>query len=244
MLENWGSWVMKSPTDWWKPIRKIPSPKDLNSKRRVVGLFSYYSNWIHNFLDEVHRQFYNGSLSLSDNVKASFLALEKELQGAVATSVDPKISLVVETDGSDITVSATLSELTTSRILPQDTIESETPFFCRERSHRYRRSYKEMQTLSLPIRSRLLSYLILENTEKSRTTIFRGGESNCEVTALALSADRVIIMQRPTHYPEASVWQPSLWNHWRNCTTYCATRVLSACCILWETKTSCTSSMI
>lgn len=115
----------------------------------------------------------------------------------------------------------------TSSILLWDTIEKwKTSFLCRERNQRHCRSFIKIEIL-LGTHFRLVtgqksvvSCLILD-MKKSRTTKFRGGESNDRATVLALFTDRVVTMWLPMHYPEAFARRSHLLNHWKNHNSLC-----------------------
>ena len=93
-----------------KPLKEMPPPTTLKSQKRVVGMFSYYSNWISNFSEKIRPLNLNETFPLPESVVKSFKALKEELENAVLVTVDQKKPLTVETDASDTTLSATLNQ--------------------------------------------------------------------------------------------------------------------------------------
>ena len=93
-----------------KPLKEMPPPTTLKSQKRVVGMFSYYSNWISNFSEKIRPLNLNETFPLPEPVVKSFKDLKEELENAVLVTVDQKKPLTVETDASDTTLSATLNQ--------------------------------------------------------------------------------------------------------------------------------------
>ena len=73
-------------------------------------MFSYYSPWISNFSDKIHILTENATFPLPPNVLQAFLNLKKELESSVLVTIDPNLPLTVESDASDVAISATLNQ--------------------------------------------------------------------------------------------------------------------------------------
>ena len=73
-------------------------------------MFSYYSNWIPNFSEKIQPLNQNTTFPLPDDVLQSFETLKKELEQATLITIDPAKPLIVETDASESTLSASLNQ--------------------------------------------------------------------------------------------------------------------------------------
>ena len=95
----------------FQALHDLPQPTSLKGQKRIVGIFSYYSQWIKQlFSDKIQPLNQNTSFPLPYDVLQSFKLLKDELKNAVLTTVDHNRPLVVETDASDIAISATLNQ--------------------------------------------------------------------------------------------------------------------------------------
>ena len=92
------------------PLRQMEPPQSLKAQKRACGMFSYYSPWISNFSDKIHILTENATFPLPPNVLQAFLNLKKELESSVLVTIDPNLPLTVESDASDVAISATLNQ--------------------------------------------------------------------------------------------------------------------------------------
>ena len=93
-----------------RPLKEMQPPRTLKSQRRIIGMFSYYSKWISQFSDKIRPLIQNTEFPPSSSVIESFEALKKELENSILVTVDPLKTLTVETDASDVAISATLNQ--------------------------------------------------------------------------------------------------------------------------------------
>ena len=93
-----------------RPLKEMPPPTSMKSQKRISGMFSYYSNWIQDFSKKIRPLNTNETFPLPDSVLSSFLTLKDELEQAVLVTIDPEKPLTVETDASEVTISATLNQ--------------------------------------------------------------------------------------------------------------------------------------
>ena len=77
---------------------------------RCLGLFSYYSQWIPRFLDPIKPIASFKSFPLPPPAVESFQSLKKTIEDAVVTAIDETILFEVETDASEVTLTATLNQ--------------------------------------------------------------------------------------------------------------------------------------
>ena len=92
------------------PLRQLEPPQCLKAQKRACGMFSYYSPWIRNFSDKIHILSENTTFPLPPPVLQAFDNLKSELETSVLITVNPKLPLTVESDASDVAISATLNQ--------------------------------------------------------------------------------------------------------------------------------------
>lgn len=93
-----------------QPLLELPIPKTKKELERVLGMFSYYAQWIQNFSTKVHPLVASQSFPLSRDAIEALETLKEDISSAVVVTVDKSIPLVVETDASDIAIAATLNQ--------------------------------------------------------------------------------------------------------------------------------------
>ena len=76
----------------------------------MIGLFSYYSKWIHNFSEKIRPLSSNLILTLRDEALSAFNQLKVDIEMSVVVAVDETIPFVIETDASDFAIAATLNQ--------------------------------------------------------------------------------------------------------------------------------------
>ena len=91
------------------PLREMPLPTTPKELQRIVGLFAYYAKWIVDFSSKI-RPLAETKFPVSQRAAESFEALKKELERVSLASIDEEERFQVETDASDVTVSATLNQ--------------------------------------------------------------------------------------------------------------------------------------
>ena len=92
------------------PLRQLEPPHCLKAQKRACGMFSYYSPWIRNFSDKILILSENNTYPLPPPVLLAFNNLKSELEASVLTTVNPNLPLTVESDASDVAISATLNQ--------------------------------------------------------------------------------------------------------------------------------------
>ena len=76
----------------------------------MLGLFSYYSQWIPRFSVKIRPLITANSFSLDSESIKTFKNFKEEIEKALLHSVDEKIPLIVENDASDTAIAATLNQ--------------------------------------------------------------------------------------------------------------------------------------
>ena len=102
--------LLRPDSERLRPLRELPIPQNKTSLCRMLGLFSYYSQWIPKFSDKIRPLITAKSFPLDLESIKTFENFKEEIEKASLHSVDEKIPLVVETDASDTTIAATLNQ--------------------------------------------------------------------------------------------------------------------------------------
>ncbi|XP_046844913.1 uncharacterized protein LOC124438758 [Xenia sp. Carnegie-2017] len=93
-----------------RPLRELPVPRDLKEQKRIVGLFSYYSQWIKDFAAKVRPLTQNTVFPMVGDALTSFNLLQSDVEKSVVQAVDEAQPFQVETDASEFALSATLNQ--------------------------------------------------------------------------------------------------------------------------------------
>ena len=93
-----------------EPLRNMHPPKDQKSKQMVIGMFSYYSQFIKNFPDKIQPLVKADTYPINPDAENAFYLLKKDIEASVVTSLDETLPFVVETGASDHALAATLSQ--------------------------------------------------------------------------------------------------------------------------------------
>ena len=89
-----------------KTLQELPSPKNHKEQQRVIGLFAYYAQWIAQYSDKI----VNTIFPLRNEALSSFKNLKSELINVSMGVIDENAVFFVETDASNVAVSATLNQ--------------------------------------------------------------------------------------------------------------------------------------
>ena len=93
-----------------QPLRDLPVPIDADSLKRAMGLFSYYSQWVPRFSDQVRLLAGNPDFPLGDEAVVSFEGVKKCIADACIAIPTDGDMLIVETDASGYALSASLNQ--------------------------------------------------------------------------------------------------------------------------------------
>jgi hypothetical protein len=105
-----GNGVIAPDEERLRPLQDFPPPESIRSLRRVIGMFAYYAKWIPNFSDKIRPLTQATTFPLDKAALSAFNTLKKELEGATLHSIDETLPFVVESDASDVALSATLNQ--------------------------------------------------------------------------------------------------------------------------------------
>ena len=96
--------------DRLQPLLELAEPKTLKELKQVRGLFAYYAKWIANFSTKIHPLIGTEVFPLSNCAKRAFEKLKNNLGDVTLMSIDEGQSFVLETDASNVAISATLNQ--------------------------------------------------------------------------------------------------------------------------------------
>lgn len=92
-----------------EPLKNLPPPKDTASLRRTLGMFSHYASLIPEYAAKVI-PLARTSFPLSLEGLQAFETIKQNVIDSVVSCIDPKEQFIVETDASENTIAATLTQ--------------------------------------------------------------------------------------------------------------------------------------
>ena len=93
-----------------KTLLDIPEPKSKRELSRAIGLFAYYAKWLTRFSCKVKPLVELRTFPSNENAVRCFYQLKRKLADATLASVDENAPFTLETDASDVAVSAVLQQ--------------------------------------------------------------------------------------------------------------------------------------
>ena len=93
-----------------QPLLDLAEPKTFKELKQVRGLFAYYAKWIADFSTKVRPLIDTEVFPLSASAKKAFKTLKKDLGDVTLMAIDEDQKFVVETDASNVAISATLNQ--------------------------------------------------------------------------------------------------------------------------------------
>ena len=93
-----------------KTLQELPSPKNHKEQQRIIGLFAYYAQWIAQYSNKIKPLIVNTIFPLRNEALSLFKNLKSELMNVSLGVIDENAVFVVETDASNVAVSATLNQ--------------------------------------------------------------------------------------------------------------------------------------
>lgn len=101
---------IKPDPEHFQPPWNLPPSKDIAFLCRAIGLLAHYSRWIPNFSEKIRPLAHVNGFPLSTEALQAFENLKEDISNAVVLGVDPSSPFTVETDASDHTIAATLTQ--------------------------------------------------------------------------------------------------------------------------------------
>ena len=93
-----------------KPLLDLPVPTNAVSLKRTLGLFSYYSQWLPKFSDMIYPLTRNPDFPLSEHAVTAFNRVKSSIVKASLASPNDTDLLVLESDASEVALSACLNQ--------------------------------------------------------------------------------------------------------------------------------------
>jgi len=91
-----------------KAVLELATPGNTKEQQRIIGLFAYYAQWIFKYSDKIKPLIQNVSFPLDGDALKSLETLKKDLINVSLGVINEDEPFVVETDSSDVAVSATI----------------------------------------------------------------------------------------------------------------------------------------
>ena len=102
--------MIKPDPERMKPLLDLPVPPNTPALKRALGLFSYYSSWVPRFSDQIQPLIGDPKFPLDKAAVDSFASLKQAIADASITCPNEKDVLVLESDASDVALSASLNQ--------------------------------------------------------------------------------------------------------------------------------------
>jgi transposase InsO family protein len=102
--------TLKPDPERMRPLLNLPVPTDPKSLTRALGLFAYYSRWIEKFSDKIKPLTQCTSFPMTDSAITAFQSLKSDVVNSSLASPNGRDMLVIETDASDVALSASLNQ--------------------------------------------------------------------------------------------------------------------------------------
>lgn len=88
----------------------LPVPENAAALRRVMGMFAHYSKFIVSFSEKIRSFVENKQFPLSEERAITFEDLKRYIYLALKMPIEEDVPFTVETDASEKTIAASLSE--------------------------------------------------------------------------------------------------------------------------------------
>ena len=102
--------TLKPDPERVQPLLELPAPANRKALRRVIGMFAYYAQWIPKYSDKIKPLVENEEFPMHEKALKSFEEMKEILADVTLDVIREDIPFTVETDASDIAVSATLNQ--------------------------------------------------------------------------------------------------------------------------------------
>ena len=93
-----------------KPLLEMPVPENAKALKRALGMFAYYAQWIPAFSDKIRPLVIVSKFPVNAEVVDAFQQLKQELSNVTLEAIDDDLPFTLETDASEVAISATLNQ--------------------------------------------------------------------------------------------------------------------------------------
>lgn len=106
---------LKPDPDRLKTLLDLPFPTCLSELKRILGFFSYYSQWIQQYADKIvplsaYLKAKPGKFSIDLKAREAFVSIKEDIAAAARATIDEDQPFTVETDASAHSIAATLNQ--------------------------------------------------------------------------------------------------------------------------------------
>ncbi|KAL0840676.1 hypothetical protein ABMA28_015872 [Loxostege sticticalis] len=102
--------IIKPDSERLQPLINLPPPCDMPTLRRTLGMFAHYSKWIPNFSERIHSLSKTATFPLTIEQMECFNSLKNDIAKSSIHAIDENIPFTVETDASDHSIAAVLTQ--------------------------------------------------------------------------------------------------------------------------------------
>ena len=102
--------TLRSDPERVKSLLNMPVPTRKKELRRTMGLFTYYAQWLPRYSDRIKPLVDTVTFPLSENAVNCFRQLQNQRANSALKAVDETVSFTLETDASDVALSAVLQQ--------------------------------------------------------------------------------------------------------------------------------------
>ena len=105
-----GNGTLRPDPNRLSPLLNMPPTQNNKAMQRMLSMFAHYSKWIPKFSKKIRLLITNETFPINDNVLRVFEALKKEITNAVVVAVDENVPFTIETDASEFSIAAQLTQ--------------------------------------------------------------------------------------------------------------------------------------
>lgn len=105
----WDMRSVKPDPERLEPLVNLPLPTNAASLTRALGMFSHYSKWVPNYSDKIRSLVATRIFPVTAKAASDFNRL-KDVVKSVISAIDEHLPFVVETDASEYSTAAVLSQ--------------------------------------------------------------------------------------------------------------------------------------
>ncbi|GCB73973.1 hypothetical protein scyTo_0003057 [Scyliorhinus torazame] len=102
--------VLGSDPDRMRPLLELPLPHCPKALKRCLGFFSYYAQWVPNYVDKARPLIKSTTFPLTTEARLAFDRIKADIAKAAMHAVDESIPFQVESDALDFALATTLNQ--------------------------------------------------------------------------------------------------------------------------------------
>ena len=102
--------TLRPDTERVESLLNMPVPTTKKEARRIIGLFAYYARWLPRYSNRIKPLVDSVAFPLSENAVNCFCQFQNELANSALKAVDKTVPFILETEASDVAISAVLQQ--------------------------------------------------------------------------------------------------------------------------------------